>query len=1119
MARARIVVLTLVVLAFCGVLFGQSQQGRIVGRVTDASGAVIPNAKVVITEIATGLSRTLQTNAAGDYFAPNLNPGVYSVTVEAPSFGKVARSGIRLEVATNLQLDFSLKPGSVSESVQVTGEQPMVDTVSDTLGGTLTNKAINELPLQGRDFQNLLMLRPGVQRTPGGGMLSITSNGLRTTQNNFMVDGADSNDIYYGDTVVNGAGVMGTPASHLPLDAIQEFNDQQNQGSEFGWKPGAVVNIGLRSGTNDLHGTAYYFNRNSAYDARNYFSPPPNPVPALNLHEFGASLGGHIIKDKWFYFGNYEGVRDKVGNPWPVSSPITTPFGDSSLSIPDAIANCTPNCNPLSLKIAQMFLANPGNTVSTNDPSLINFNFNNTNREDNFVFKSDYHLNSKSTFTGRWVYGNSHQIEEDTSPLLPQFMSYADTRVNVISGDWTFIPNSRWVNTAKFSVNRMWQQIDSVDHLLGDPSTVYGINTGITDPKLFGFPRISISPFSYLGGNSSWPLATTPNSTFQFSDNISWVRGAHSIQFGGEFRDGISDNYRAQYGKGRIDFRSLNNFMAGNVRRGYLLTGDTTRNLSMKAFGGYFKDDWRVSKRLTVNLGLRYDYTQPIEDSRNLLANFIPSGPVTGLVQVGQGIDSPYNASKTDFSPHVGLAWDIMGDGKTVFRAGTGIIYEQPTMRTFVDKSGLQLNPSGAQGVTPGNGTISVMSRTLSASQINWSLAGPIFSTTGLEAMTCSADTPCDVVGVDPNLKSPRVLSWNANLQRQLTKSMALQVAYVANRGINLYSHRDINQVNPLDPVEIANDHPEQPGRPFTANCPVSDGGEGLGGPCFPWVGYAFYIQNLASSNYQSLQVTLTQKTWKGLDFLAGYTWAHAIDNSTSDRSGYPQDAWNFNGERGNGDYDIRNRFTLSLTYTMPTFKAPLQMGKGWQFTSIIMLEGGMPYNFYDAQNDISHTYTWGYERWDFWGDPSSIKLSPINTVPYYDGVDNPFPTICTEHARSLETLNSYGCYATATAAIIPQPYDTFGNMGRNIFRGPGFQNWDLSFSKVFNVNERMRVQLRGEFFNVLNHPNFALGSANTDLGSYPVGQLTATPDVYAANPVVGSGGSRHIQLGLKLIW
>ncbi len=448
-----------VVIASFVIASAQSNQGRIVGRVTDATGAIVSGARVLILNTETGIKRELETNSAGEFVAPNLNPGMYDVTASASTFKTFRRQGIRLEVASNVGVDFQLTPGQISEVVEVSGEQPAIDTITDTLGGTVSNKLINELPLQGRDFQNLLELRPGIQRTPGGGFHSVTTNGNRFEDNNYTVDGTDDNDIYYGESVINDAGVSGTPASHLPLDAIQEFNTQENQSAEYGWKPGAVVNVGLKSGSNNVHGTAYYFHRNSALDARNYFNPEPQPVSDLLLHQFGASAGGPIIKDKWFVFGNYEGVRHKVGNPFNVISPVSNPIGDPEISLPDAFAaaGCPASCSQVSMDLAKLFLFNPGSTVSSGNPAQINFNFNNVNREDNFVVKSDYHLNEKNIISGRFFYANSLQTEEDTAPLRPDWLSIANTKVQVMGVNWTWTPNSAWVNEARFGYNHYWQ--------------------------------------------------------------------------------------------------------------------------------------------------------------------------------------------------------------------------------------------------------------------------------------------------------------------------------------------------------------------------------------------------------------------------------------------------------------------------------------------------------------------------------------------------------------------------------------------------------------------------------------------------------------------------------------
>lgn len=444
--------------------FAQTSQGRISGQVTDSSGGVVANATVTIENVGTHVKRVLETNSAGNYVAPAIEPGFYSLTVEAKGFSKVVRERVQVEVANDLKIDFQLKPGAVNDVVEVKDDAPLTETSNAVLTGVLSNKAINELPVQGRDFQNLLNLHPGVQRTAGGGFHSTTSNGLRPDDNNYIIDGANDNDAYWGETVVNDAGILGTPASTLPLDSIQEFNIQEQPQADYGAKPGVVVNMGIKSGTNDIHGTAYYFHRNAAFDARNYFNPPPQPLAALLLHQYGASMGGPIFKEKWFYFANYEGVRSKVGNPFNAFSPVTVSVASTGISHPernsivDALkfTGCdqTPlpaNCSQLSLNLIKYIPTNPGFTASTTDPTVINFDFNNVDRADNLVFKSDYHLNEHQTLTGRFIYANSMQVEEDAIPLRKEWLSHAAPITQVFGLDWTWTPTSRWVNTARFS--------------------------------------------------------------------------------------------------------------------------------------------------------------------------------------------------------------------------------------------------------------------------------------------------------------------------------------------------------------------------------------------------------------------------------------------------------------------------------------------------------------------------------------------------------------------------------------------------------------------------------------------------------------------------------------------
>jgi hypothetical protein len=999
----------------------------------------------------------------------------------------------------------------------------LIESTNDTLGGTISNKTINDLPLNGRDFQNLVVLRPGVQRYHGGGFLSISSNGNRPEDNNFIVDGTDNNDPYYATTVINAEGVQGTPATHLPIDAIQEFNAEEQPPAEYGWKPGAIVNIGLKSGTNEYHGTFYDFERNSFFDARNFFNTKPDAQKPLRLHNFGATVGAPIVKGKLFYFVAYEGFRDLVGNSEVLPSPATVSLGgDPSTSIPDAIAavqaaGLTPS--DLSLKLAKYFPAN-----SRSDGNLA-IGFPNRNREDNGLVKMDYHLSDKNTLTGRYFIGDSLQTERDIPVLQPFWQSQAKTRAQVLGANWTWAASSRWVNEFKFGYNRFWQTILTADANVNP--TTYGINTGVSTPVNFGMPEIAISGFTSLGGNHGWPLLTTPNQTYQFTDNISWTRGKHVIKFGGEFRRGSTDNVRDRYGKGRIRFEGdgafvgstpLEDFIAGAPTVGRLFVGNSERHVSLKAFGGFIQDDWRVTKRLTINAGLRYDLSTVIKERDNLLGNFDPQ---KGLLQVGRDISSPYNGDHNNFGPRLGMVWDATGKSTTVVRASAGIIYEIPHISTFIGQNGvnnastagLNVIPTGAVGVTPGGGKIVASSNDFST--LNWNTAGPVFASTTPD---CSASR-CAILGVDRNLRTPYVINWNLNVQHAFTTNSSLTLGYVANKGTKLYSVYDINQVN-----QALDDGSEQLGRPFNAQ--------------FPFLSNINWLSNGYQSKYHGLQASFTQRVTRGLSFIAGYTYSHTLDQASLNRAAQPQNSLNPSAEYGNSDLDIRHRFTFSFTYELPSIKWWGQMLEGWQLNSIIVLQGGLPWGVIDGYangNDVSLTGEYS-DRWNYFGSPSAFNPSPGGPIPYFlsgkpDATDPLGPTdpafainnaACTAHA-SLTALQDFGCYVKGNGILTPPDPGTFGTMGRNIFRGPAYRNWDFSLVKTWTAREKLGVQLRAEFFNILNHPNFVnpygvggqLGNVDPSVpGSF--GFSSATPDVGAANPVIGSGGPRAIQLGIK---
>ncbi len=565
----------------------------------------------------------------------------------------------------------------------------------------------------------------------------------------------------------------------------------------------------------------------------------------------------------------------------------------------------------------------------------------------------------------------------------------------------------------------------------------------------------------------------------------------------------------------------------------------------MKSFGLFAQDDFRVTRRVTLNLGIRYDVTFPIKDEHNLLANFVPS---QGLVQVGQGISEPYQTNYHDVSPRLGVAWDVFGNGKTVLRSGFGMIFTQPSIRTFMfSGGGLNLNPSGVPKIlpdgstVPGQGNLTTFFVSGDPAEINWTdqLTGDmhIFPVSGTSANSCSSDVPCTVFGVDQHLKTPYVLNWNLNVQQALTTNTLLQVAYVGNRGVKLYSITDPNQADPAIATDPAsgcfasfddNTSCEQPARPLSTNCPASLGGLGTGGPCFPYIGFLNFLGNQSSSSYHALQVTLTRRYSKGLYLLAGYTYAHATDTAgaTSNLADVPQNSLNYAAEHASSDYDIRHRFTFSATYELPSRKSFAQLLEGWQVTSLVQLQGGYPMSFYDVDSDFTGTGEGfnnnGNDRWNILGNPKNIKWSPSNPIPFVEPGD-PAYSSCLAAANTPALLESLveeeGCYVQNGTVLYPNAIGTYGNTGRNVFRGPDFLDWDASLGKNWKLNERMKLQFRGEVFNLLNHPIFSSSSVRKSLNGSSLGVARGTPDVWASNPVIGSGGSRHIQIGLKLIF
>ena len=601
---------------------GQGSNGEILGAVTDQSGGNVVGATVTITDVARGVSKTLTTDQAGEYVASDLTPGTYTVRVEATGFKVFERQNILLEVGKEARIDAALQTGSQNEVVTVTEEAPLLDTTTTTLGGTISNEIINDLPLNGRNYQNLLTLRPGTSIYPGGGPWTQTTNGIRPEDTSFIVDGVTDDEAFMGFSVTNAAAVLGDAATIIPIDAIQEFNTQVNPKAEFGWKTGAITSVGLKSGTNQIHGTAYAFGRSDSFDARNFFNhfntdgtlQSKTPV---ELEQFGGTAGGHIIKDKLFYFGGFEAQRYTVGNSLIGQAPTTASVsggggnkcvvlttGNCAISVADATADLIAQnpgfvVNPLSAYLLSFY------TPNASQGTQVALNFPNQNSSKNAIGKVDYHLNDHNSLSGSYFFGNDTIIGMDSNELLAQFRTAVHSRAQTVAAHWAWTPSSTWANEVRGGFTHYVLQI-----IPSDITFPYKIDTGLTNPLLSGIPNIKLSPFTELGAFHNFPKIVGPDKVYSFVDQVSYLRGKHAFKFGGEirrdlihqgtFRGGARAHYLCQSrvlpsghskGSGHFGWRSHPQYLAvalRGLRPGRLAhhqAGDTQSGVALRAPG------------------------------------------------------------------------------------------------------------------------------------------------------------------------------------------------------------------------------------------------------------------------------------------------------------------------------------------------------------------------------------------------------------------------------------------------------------------------------------------------------------------------------------------------------
>jgi hypothetical protein len=1082
----------------------QTFRGTILGTVTDSSGGAVPGATVTVKNNDTGLTRTVTTTDDGSYTAPELPIGNYTVTVEKSGFKLAVVNGVPVDVSSEKRTDVVLQPGELAQRVEVTGEElPMVESTSNTLGGIVESKAINNLPVNGRDYQKLIFLIPGVAGSPDeisdspGSYGTFSVNGARGRSNNFQLDGTDMNDGYRNDPAINEAGVFGTPATILPVEAVAELRVASNFEAEYGRSGGAVINIVTQSGTNTWHGSGLEFLRNTALNARNYFNTTSTgPQQPFHDNQFGGSLGGPIIKGKTFFFLDYEGVRETGSQ----SSRACVPTAQ------DIIAN-TPagGINPV---IQNLLNANKGWPAPT-DANPVDCYTNGgtnttlatpfTNRVDSAIAKVDHNFNKNNLLTGRYYIGDSTQsfpLALSGGGLVRGYNTYTPTRVQLVSISFVSVLTPNIINEVRLGWNRFAEGFLPEDRNF-DPSSI-GLDTvGTGTPNAnnafnFGLPVITIgnASFPQLGADKADPRHRV-DTNWHYIDNISWKAGKHDIKFGYEFRrTSISQLFDRNY-RGRLKFASLADFLAGTATGGGSQNeGNSDRNTFENSNAAYVQDSIHLSSRLTLNLGLRYDYFGIVQEKHGLFNNVDPTTGSVFAVGPGRLYEPDYN----NWAPRLSLAWDPTGKGTTVIRAGYGIFYDAFSQDMFLGHLPYTTNfaPGAAYSGLPGVGQINTGSPTGAPFAPNV----PVYS--GFSGVP-------DAFGVDPHIRAPYLQNFNLNLQQQLTRRMVLQVGYVGSNGHKLFDFRDLNQ--PTAATIRAYDY-------ATNGCCIPGALNGSTGR-----NLVYWQESAANSTYNSLQVSWRINAWHGLTSNLNYTWSHSIDDA-SDGEDYvpnaaqPTDSTNLSGNRGNSNFDIRNRLTWNFIYEFPNRTGSWQrLTNGWGINGILTVQSGQPFHLIYTADDYDGSGS-------FFPKPDVVAPIKYN---YHD------PTQFLDLSSFAVPCTFDGLGTSAQDCVFANGVNSmhFGNLGRNSLLGPNFRQFDFSLFKNTQLTERLKMELRFEAYNLLNHPNFAsplypgflaaadingIGTNGRSLGFYP---LTVTGDVGIGYPFLGGGAPRSMQVAV----
>ncbi len=1105
-------VIVLAVLAVAG--YAQTFRGAINGTVSDPSGAMVSGATVKATDVATGVTLTTSTTSDGQFAFQDLPLGTYKIVVNAAGFSTLTTENVAVMAGQAYTLAVKLKVGETSTSVEVSAAALSLDTTTATQDNILPTQSVQDVPMNGRDFTQFIAVQPGYSGYSVGGFGSL--NGTRANQMNWQIDGVDNNDFWHNIPAVNQGGVSGIAGVVMPLDAVDEFASQSASAAEGGRNAGGIVNVVLKSGTNQLHGSVYYYNRNTSLGAATPFFNPallqseglPSSKPPLRNENYGLSLGGPIIKDRTFWFITYERQKYTIGLSGQNTEPSQAYFNAAAALLANqggiygayAPVSQSTISQQMEANFWPPYIANlparSGNFFATNPSTGYSYNG---------VIKLDHNFTQNHHLSARWFGGQGSQ----TAPLggsaalatASSNLSYYFEKAPIHVYNYAITLNSvltpKVTNQVLFGVNYFNQTFNDANRSFDTRS--YGLflspDALIKGKPILGAPNIIISGFEQIGIT---PPQGRNDITGMLTDIVSYTVGKHQFRFGGEFRQGRVDEFYFRHSLGKFNFDgsqgpwnigttttpqcvvsdpnvcSLADFLAGNVASSSISVGNAEREVLVNGFNLFGQDAWQVTPKLTLNLGLRWDYFGPLHNGKKDLAVFVPG---KGLVIQGSDINAIFPPDHKAIGPRVGFAYQP-GFGKDlVLRGSFGIHYDQINMNPFLDfrppnnADGLEDNPAGPKPVA------AYTKNTAGQTSYTWQPNVQIFPA----VQTCPTGNGCfdpvtglplslDVFAVNQHFRTPYFLEYSLNVQKGLGNMAVWQVGYVGTQGRRLSIMQNIG---PL--------------------------------PAYANFNNINQLSSIGTSVYSALQSTLRLRAWHGVNTQFAYTWGHTLDQISEYRGALADSVTNLKIDQGNGDFDTRHNFSGVVTWDIPgSSRGPKWLTNGWALNSLMTFHSGQP------------------------TDETLLGLSRIGDP--FAGVSHSFQKSATGFT-GVQWWNPAAFCSPGDAVRAPTGPYLGGNLRRNQYAGPAFHEFDLSVIKNIPITERFKAQFRVEMFNLFNNKNFAsgVGSVGTSCGPDPTtgvcttakgfGQVTDTIGDFNGAPGLGPGEAFNTQLALKIIF